>query len=626
MLIQRLSELPPVKRRAVIINVSTRWVTTLALLSALRYVRMPVLVIDCESVDGSFHHFKTLMKDHEFDLISAPLKVHGYTLDWVFQNLAADYILLLDSDTEIPNRTILDLMDQILDNPQLFGCGFIHGPLWLTPTWNWFKHEKIGFYQERMWIPFTILDVAKVRAALQDGYSFVAQTIFNDFPLVPWISRLLYQRFNYRWLLHSRLDFLKPFRNAYSNARPSYVYSDTGAALFHYLRYQCNYIYAGLPMEVHGKYVSHFNGITRKVLDPKGQTSATIDNIYEKLLTRLHEVYGVFPDDYEKQAALTLQPECHEEKALSVILCTHNPDRDYLERAINALRAQTLPKEQWELLLIENDSKETPASQRDLTWHPHARHIREEQLGYRAARLRGIGEAVGRVLVFVGYDCELAADFLFHAAGIAKKCSYMGAWVGQCFPVFESLPPNWTKPYWGYLGVKTFSEEGWLALSNDNAGIPPGGGLCIRKPIAEAYRRRVETDFGFGKIDRCGNSSLILNCVDLAMLLTAYDEGMSIGELPELKSNLFIPGNKIQESYISGVLEECAYTSKVIAALRGNPVGGRVLPGYRRQLGQLKRRLTMPRRGRLFFEANLRGQQQALADIKNWDLQKCTVR
>lgn len=57
MLIQSLSDLAPEPERAIIINVNTKLVTTLALLSTIRHAGMPVLLIDCESTDGSLRHF-----------------------------------------------------------------------------------------------------------------------------------------------------------------------------------------------------------------------------------------------------------------------------------------------------------------------------------------------------------------------------------------------------------------------------------------------------------------------------------------------------------------------------------------------------------------------------------------
>ena len=41
---------------------------------------------------------------------------------------------------------------------------------------------------------------------------------------------------------------------------------------------------------------------------------------------------------------------------LSVIICTFNPRVDYLERALAALRAQTVPANRWELIAVDNNS------------------------------------------------------------------------------------------------------------------------------------------------------------------------------------------------------------------------------------------------------------------------------
>ena len=65
---------------------------------------------------------------------------------------------------------------------------------------------------------------------------------------------------------------------------------------------------------------------------------------------------------------------------------------------------QTLPKDHWELLVIDNAFDRVLASEWDLSWHPQARHIREDELGLTPARLRGIAEARGDVFVFVDDD------------------------------------------------------------------------------------------------------------------------------------------------------------------------------------------------------------------------------
>ena len=95
---------------------------------------------------------------------------------------------------------------------------------------------------------------------------------------------------------------------------------------------------------------------------------------------------------------------------VSVIICTHNPRPDAFRRVLDSLAAQTLPKAQWELLLVDNASDDRLEPRWPLSWHSNARHVREDQLGLTAARLRGIRESRGDVLIYVDDDNVLAAD------------------------------------------------------------------------------------------------------------------------------------------------------------------------------------------------------------------------
>src|ERR1700731_4167104 len=97
---------------------------------------------------------------------------------------------------------------------------------------------------------------------------------------------------------------------------------------------------------------------------------------------------------------------------LSVIICTHNPRLDYFQRCVDGLRNQTLSCQEWELLLVDNRSDEPVADCVDLSWHPVTRVVREEAPGLTAARLRGIRESRGDLVVFVDDDNVLDRDFL----------------------------------------------------------------------------------------------------------------------------------------------------------------------------------------------------------------------
>src|SRR5512132_4628719 len=103
---------------------------------------------------------------------------------------------------------------------------------------------------------------------------------------------------------------------------------------------------------------------------------------------------------------------------LSVIICAHNPRKLYLERTLRALQAQSLEHSRWELLLIDNASESPLSRDWDLSWHPHARHVVERELGLSAARLRGMREANCELLVFVDDDNVLDAEYLSEAVQI----------------------------------------------------------------------------------------------------------------------------------------------------------------------------------------------------------------
>ena len=291
MLRRTIQELEPTDERAVIINVETKLVTTLAVMSALKYSGMNVLLIDCESKDGSLEYFSDLMKSYDFDLLPAPLQRHGKTLDWVFTNIPAKKVLLIDSDVEILGPEIIRELKRLIDNPAVFGTGFVHSPQWLTEPSG--LGNEVGYYQERMWIPFTFLKVAYIQDALERNYSFADRIFYNDFAPSQRIAKILYQRLHFRIFRNSRLLWLNLFKQAFNGLKPSYVYYDTGADIFQYLKYQRGYDFVGLPARLHTPYVTHFHGVTRLRQSPLDKNGTELKTIAIQVQKRLKDVYAI---------------------------------------------------------------------------------------------------------------------------------------------------------------------------------------------------------------------------------------------------------------------------------------------------------------------------------------------
>lgn len=299
---------------------------------------------------------------------------------------------------------------------------------------------------------------------------------------------------------------------------------------------------------------------------------------------------------------------------VSVIICTHNPRRDYLELVLQALKVQTLPIEQWELLLIDNASEQVLSSEVDLSWHPQSRHIREEQLGLTPARLRGIQEATTETLVFVDDDNVLDLDYLEVALQISKDWLMIGAWGGQIRPEFEELPPDWTKPYWPMLAIREFDQDIWSNLLNDDETVPCGAGLCVRKVVARKYADLVRKQPKRAGMGRKGK--LLMSCEDSDLALTACDIGLGTGQFTSLKLTHLIPPFRFQDDYLLRLVEGMAYSKAMVASFRGQlspPTN--LSPG--RKLLQYYRRWRLNPRQRRFYDVSQRGRTLALKEIAN---------
>ena len=71
-------------------------------------------------------------------------------------------------------------------------------------------------------------------------------------------------------------------------------------------------------------------------------------------------------------------------------------------KVLDALRNQTLPLADWELLVIDNASTDPLAGRIDLGWHPRGWCVREERRGVSYARTRGLKESCGRIVICGG--------------------------------------------------------------------------------------------------------------------------------------------------------------------------------------------------------------------------------
>jgi hypothetical protein len=262
---------------------------------------------------------------------------------------------------------------------------------------------------------------------------------------------------------------------------------------------------------------------------------------------------------------------------LSVVICTHNPRHDYFGRTLAGLRAQTLTADVWELLIIDNASTLEVAPRPDLSWHARARLLHETRLGLTHARLRGIQEAMGDLLVFVDDDNVLDPNYLETAQRIAEQKPFLGSWSGQCRPEFEQPPPDWTRRYWGNLVIRQFDQDVWSNLPRLGETMPCGAGLCVRREVAQQYFDLHKAGKRSILLDRVGD--LLVSGGDNDLAACACDLGLGVGLITALKLTHLIPKQRLTLNYLSRLAESIQFSSLILDSERGLPIPKRGIVG-----------------------------------------------
>jgi glycosyltransferase involved in cell wall biosynthesis len=252
---------------------------------------------------------------------------------------------------------------------------------------------------------------------------------------------------------------------------------------------------------------------------------------------------------------------------LSVIICTHNPRKDYLSRVLEALKAQSLDRSQWELLLIDNASKEPLSSQWDLSWHPNSKHVSEPNPGLTRARKAGIQASSTPLLCFVDDDNVLAPDYLELSVEIAQSWPMLGAWGGQLPAEFDAgftpssrAKKRWHAPldrdFWGNIPVRTL--------------CPVGGGMVIRKCVVDAYLQKLKEDARRVELDRKGNS--LVSGGDIDMAYCACDMGLGIALFHKLTITHLIGESRCNDAYLDRLVEGFGYSRTMLNYIRNGTV------------------------------------------------------
>ena len=249
---------------------------------------------------------------------------------------------------------------------------------------------------------------------------------------------------------------------------------------------------------------------------------------------------------------------------ISVIIPTRNPRKDYLDQVLLALREQEYPLEKWELIIVDNASEIAFTESIDVSWHPNFRYIREEKPGLTPARICGIRESRGDLIIFVDDDNILEKNYLHIAARIKREKPYIGCWSGNVVPIFQEPPAGELKPYLFCLCIREVKKDLW-SNTGEISVMPWGAGMCILKTIAMEYVYRIEKSELASILGRPDGLPRGANDYDVA--ITCIYHGFGVGLFCELFVKHLIPKERTTLHNICKTLESGAASGLVFQAI-----------------------------------------------------------
>lgn len=175
---------------------------------------------------------------------------------------------------------------------------------------------------------------------------------------------------------------------------------------------------------------------------------------------------------------------------ISVIVPTRNRV-DYLRQALSSLVEQTIPQDEFEVLVIDNGSTDSTAqlteeySQQLL----NLSRIYKPEPGLHIGRHAGMQAAKGDLLVFADDDIEAMPSWL---ASIKDAFSDVNVAMigGNNYPLFLEEPPSWLMELWnqgniyGYKAIPSLSVIQFTKIRNEiSPHLVWGCNFSIRKSV-----------------------------------------------------------------------------------------------------------------------------------------------
>jgi glycosyltransferase involved in cell wall biosynthesis len=227
---------------------------------------------------------------------------------------------------------------------------------------------------------------------------------------------------------------------------------------------------------------------------------------------------------------------------ISVIICTRNR-ADLLARAIQSVVDQDVPRDAFELVIVDNGSTDHTASvSRAFGDRLALRYVREDEIGLCVARNTGWRAAAGKYVVFFDDDAIARPGWLaaikttFERGG--PKVGVVG---GRVYPIWQVSRPDWlADEIAGSLTIVHWGESEKIIHDIDREWLV-GANMALPKQLL------VEVGGFHPWLDRVGNS--LLSSGDVFLQKEVMRRGYDCLYVPEIAIDHLVPASRLNQKW-----------------------------------------------------------------------------
>lgn len=176
---------------------------------------------------------------------------------------------------------------------------------------------------------------------------------------------------------------------------------------------------------------------------------------------------------------------------LSLIICTYNRE-NYLNKALHYISLQTLSKNRFELIIVDNNSSDSTKliAEEYIKNHSNARYIFESKQGLSYARNTGYKAAKSDNLLYLDDDAYLNTEGLENLVNFINSDEKLAVVGGRAIVQYPDKKPDWvTKSVVNWLDSYDYGDE-TIEVTPENlkkkiVKLPIGCCFFVRKRILD---------------------------------------------------------------------------------------------------------------------------------------------